>query len=367
LHRFLHLGRGSFDQISQRKLRQLQQEMDGLVLLLVDEYSMLSDKILVALDKHLRRTFDISLPFGGISIIFTGDFHQLPPVLASPIYAILENGQIPEATAIWHAIPYAITLTVSQRHIGDPAYSQLLNRLRVGESTQADVSLINKHCVANPNATLEQFAYRSGGKYLCTVPTNKKVKIVNSTLLSCCKDPPVTIPAQHLLVVGELSKSMEQEEENLNFDMLTEEEEPEDEEQNDPVQKPLSKRKKARLTVDKLRKYHQQFLQPNNDKDYQTHLPPRITLSRNSRVILNANLAVSIGLVNSAMGTVYDIIFPSTPTPSPTEPQMMSNAMKPPIILVKFDREYYKGSSFIPEEDGIVPICAIDKTFTFNG
>jgi ATP-dependent DNA helicase PIF1 len=47
----------------------------------VDEVSMMSYKIFEILDKigrKVRKKLDI--PFGGIQVIFSGDFFQLPPI-----------------------------------------------------------------------------------------------------------------------------------------------------------------------------------------------------------------------------------------------------------------------------------------------
>ena len=50
-------------------------------ILIIDEVSMMSVKLLEILDDIGRRIrFLPHLPFGGIQIIFSGDFYQLPPV-----------------------------------------------------------------------------------------------------------------------------------------------------------------------------------------------------------------------------------------------------------------------------------------------
>ncbi len=50
--------------------------MDGARVLVVDEVSALTPIMLVALDEVLRQVYDRDKPFGGISIILTGDFDQ---------------------------------------------------------------------------------------------------------------------------------------------------------------------------------------------------------------------------------------------------------------------------------------------------
>lgn len=48
--------------------------------LIVDEVSMLSLRFFECLDKIARAIRKNSKPFGGIQVIFSGDFYQLPPV-----------------------------------------------------------------------------------------------------------------------------------------------------------------------------------------------------------------------------------------------------------------------------------------------
>jgi hypothetical protein len=54
-------------------------EWQDVQILIVDEVSFMSDKILEALDVKLKEIGNRAKPFGGFSIIFSGDFHQLEP------------------------------------------------------------------------------------------------------------------------------------------------------------------------------------------------------------------------------------------------------------------------------------------------
>ena len=67
-------------------------EMKQVKLLVYDEVSMASKNILDTIDRSLRDMLDESKPFGGIKVIFCGDFRQLLPVkkFASPTQIVAE-------------------------------------------------------------------------------------------------------------------------------------------------------------------------------------------------------------------------------------------------------------------------------------
>lgn len=48
--------------------------------LFVDEVSMLSKRVFELLDKTAKGVRNCDLPFGGMQIVFSGDFFQLPPI-----------------------------------------------------------------------------------------------------------------------------------------------------------------------------------------------------------------------------------------------------------------------------------------------
>jgi len=59
----------------------------GCDIIVIDDVSMMHKSQLAELDNRLRvATRNASVPFGGIHIILAGDFLQLPPVGADPLY-----------------------------------------------------------------------------------------------------------------------------------------------------------------------------------------------------------------------------------------------------------------------------------------
>ena len=76
------LGNGTIEQIVTKimKNRYLKATWKGTDILIIDEVSMMSQKLFELLDsigKAVRRN---PRPFGGMQVIFSGDFYQLPPV-----------------------------------------------------------------------------------------------------------------------------------------------------------------------------------------------------------------------------------------------------------------------------------------------
>jgi ATP-dependent DNA helicase PIF1 len=78
----IKLARGDSNQIIESVLRsnRIIKNWQSVKILIVDEVSMMSKKIFNILNEIGKRVRHSPLPFGGIQVIFTGDFFQLPPV-----------------------------------------------------------------------------------------------------------------------------------------------------------------------------------------------------------------------------------------------------------------------------------------------
>lgn len=68
------------DLVKISKRKKVRTRLENTQVLIIDEISMLSGKLLTCIDQTLRY-FKISPePFGGVQIVLCGDFFQLPPV-----------------------------------------------------------------------------------------------------------------------------------------------------------------------------------------------------------------------------------------------------------------------------------------------
>lgn len=100
--------------------------------LVIDEVSMVRADLLDAIDTRLRHARNKDEPFGGVQMIFVGDFWQLPPVVRSDDAQIVGPNVFAFQSASWNALaPRTIELEeVHRQSKGD--FVDALNRIRTG-------------------------------------------------------------------------------------------------------------------------------------------------------------------------------------------------------------------------------------------
>jgi len=111
--------------------------------LIVDEVSMMSQKIFEILDSLGQYVRKNKRPFGGLQVIFSGDFYQLPPVARS------DDDQ--ESTAFCFESPnWTNTFAdiVQLKKIfrqTDDTYTAILNQIRVGKLLKSALTKLTPH------------------------------------------------------------------------------------------------------------------------------------------------------------------------------------------------------------------------------
>ena len=116
------------------RLQHLKDIWRHIDLLIIDEMSLVSAKLLKRIDLRLRhiKALGANLPFGGVNIVLIGDFYQLPPVLDQPIFHDLNLFKLFQLCE----------LAGNHRAAGDPTWAALLGRVRKGLQTEADIALL---------------------------------------------------------------------------------------------------------------------------------------------------------------------------------------------------------------------------------
>ena len=114
-------------------------------ILIVDEVSMMSLKLVELLNlvgKEIRRS---NRPFGGIQIIFSGDFYQLPPVASNKDN--LEDSQFCFESDLWSTLfepanQIALKKIFRQK---DEVYATILNQIREGKLKRKSYELLQSY------------------------------------------------------------------------------------------------------------------------------------------------------------------------------------------------------------------------------
>ena len=169
------LGNGTIEQnikkiLGSKYKKQIWKDTDVLI---VDEVSMLSLKLFNMLNEIGKAVRKNPRPFGGIQLIFSGDFYQLPPI---------KNNDEPDTQRFcfesdnWNSIftPNCQIQLIKIFRQTDETYSSILNQIRVGK--------IKK----KTNDILLQYVGREADENLVVeptklFPTKNKVEYINNS------------------------------------------------------------------------------------------------------------------------------------------------------------------------------------------
>ena len=131
--------------------------LENLKVMIIDEVSMVGNKMLAKIDQRLREiTGNMSLHFGGVSILFFGDFNQLRPVKESYIFQMINtnNLSILAGTTLWSVFKI-YRLTEIMRQKDDMIFAQALNNLTQFKLTAEDRALFEDR-VFSENSNREE-------------------------------------------------------------------------------------------------------------------------------------------------------------------------------------------------------------------
>lgn len=145
LHRFAGIGLGQaptkklIQDIMENKTKL--QRWEEVRVLIVDEISMIDCVLFDKLDAIARAVRGINEPFGGIQLVLSGDFFQLPPVRKGA-----DDGSAKfcfESKSWNRAVRHTINLTQIYRQ-RDPEFTTMLNQIREGSLSPATIEKFGK-------------------------------------------------------------------------------------------------------------------------------------------------------------------------------------------------------------------------------
>jgi hypothetical protein len=208
-----------------------------------------------------------------VSVIFSGDFFQFPPVGGSALYTPISSYAGQNDSEIqkrlgrlaWKSLNAVVNLTEQQRMKEDPAYAESVNRLRVRQCTPDDVDLFNSRLIRSANHPEGvDMGDEENWEAAAIVTTNALREILNAHKADiACAD------SQTLVVCGALDKASRELTYSERSDLL-------------------------RLNVTALKS--------------SSSLPGHIPLYEGMPVILRSrNLSTDLGITNGAQGVVRKI------------------------------------------------------------
>lgn len=139
-------------------LAQVRTRLEGVDYIFLDEISMVACHSLYKISAQLAKVRnEVDEPFGGVNMIFAGDFAQLKPVGGAALYSTLvgtcvdasqsiKGQQAAIGKALWHQVTTVVILRKNMRQTtqseGDAKLRTALENMRYGACTVADVRFL---------------------------------------------------------------------------------------------------------------------------------------------------------------------------------------------------------------------------------
>lgn len=143
IHSYFSLGlRDSVDEYFISNLldkKKLQTRFKKLKVLIIDEISMVSPNIFTSMDKILQAFKENDKPFGGIQVILSGDFFQLPPISQSN-----DSKRFSWQSPSWKALDLQTCYLEKKFRQDDNQLIFVLDEIRSGQISQQTYDILNQ-------------------------------------------------------------------------------------------------------------------------------------------------------------------------------------------------------------------------------
>ena len=258
--------------LNAEQLTVIRATLQGLILLIIDEVSMISSLTLLYVHLRLTEIMCNNQLFGGVSVVLFADLLQLPPVKGNQPFipvTFLETKQRLGSVAsidVWRTFEYD-ELTQNMRQNEDSQYAELLANVRVG-------TISDEHC-----ALLEERRIAAGRRATINETTQLYNKLVGDAL-----SPLILTPT--LAQCSEINNAMLQQTGNAVHCLNA----------IDTLDTIVSKELMPKIDA--------AYRKMNEDVTRTAGLEKRIDLCIGSRIMLKRNKDVDAGLVNGSTGTV---------------------------------------------------------------
>ncbi len=143
IHSFFSLGirdsidEGYVDFLLDKKY--LKTRFSKLKILIIDEVSMISPEIFSSMDLILRGFKGTDVPFGGVQVVISGDFFQLPPISKVP-----KEKRFAWQSPAWRALELQTCYLQEKFRQDDDKLIQILDDIRSGEISESSENLLSQ-------------------------------------------------------------------------------------------------------------------------------------------------------------------------------------------------------------------------------
>ena len=127
--------RGKLILLSDKNRAELRNKYSNVQIVIIDEISMVSGKLLYQIHKRLNEIFSPQqdIPFDGKSVLVCGDLCQLPPVQGKPVFMFIETKSSKGFLMLDLRHKFKLAeLTEIMRQKDHTMFIELLNKIRVG-------------------------------------------------------------------------------------------------------------------------------------------------------------------------------------------------------------------------------------------
>ena len=282
VHRLFQLpveqgGTAKYKPLSDTVLEILHEELKNVILIIIDEVSMISNVIIMYINLRLIEIFDTSECENGWfvkkHVLLFGDLLHLPPVQDDPSFVKMSKVQVNKLLGalssfdLWSLFHYD-KLTINMRQRGDETYRQMLSKIRFGILTRSDIDLLKCRKLQFKTDIYDQrldelcnYIHQLPEDAVCLLPTCHLCDFLNSTMLDKINTEEIDLVAD-----DEVNCS--------NY-----------------LKKQVAK---------KLKKFE-------DDHSLTAGLAKSITIKIGAKIMIRRNIDVTLGLVNETIATVKSV------------------------------------------------------------
>ena len=154
-----------------------------ITMMIIDECSMMGAAELAEIDCKLRiLKGNMAVPFGGVHMVFVGDFFQLPPVVGTRLFrrvGIPTKVDALRGLQLWrNSLNTAVNLKFNYRAAGDAEFARILENFRQGRPTAEDIRTLNTRVLSRSN----RLPSDPTNELTVIVPWHKQRKDINRLL-----------------------------------------------------------------------------------------------------------------------------------------------------------------------------------------